>query len=73
MNKDNLPEPIKEAIENFFVTCHEGQDLNRDLDNTTQYDLNFIDTQPGGGRTSDYFFLMRNLKDLLAALKPYAE
>lgn len=69
-NKRQLPEPLQEALNTFF-TDHENKDLENSIDNITQYAILFLDTQ-ASAQCGDYFFLMRNIKLLLKALKPFA-
>ena len=68
--KEQLPEPIQRAINDFFVWWVGSENYENTLDNITQ-DALFHLKETDGQHAGDYFFLIRGLKDLLMKLKPY--
>lgn len=72
MDKDKeLPEPLQEEINSFFSLYVYGKDFNRNVDGITQGALRTIDIN-GTQDAGDVFSFMWGVKDLIAALKPYA-
>jgi hypothetical protein len=74
-NKDEVPQPIKEAIDNFIVLCSESENgITEIIDEITQHALEYkMDEDSAEVGPAMTFYFMRQLKTFLLALKPYAQ